>query len=206
MILAIIQARMGSTRLPGKSLMAFHGKPMVQWVIEAAQQATKIDKVIIATSTSEEDKPLVKFASQFVDVFTGSLYDVLGRYYWAALQYKPDHVVRLTGDCPLLMPRLIDGVIELHLRQKNGYTWNRDSWPSGFDVEVFTFDVLQKAYIEATTAYDREHVTTYIRNWQLVGKIGSYGDGKFPGKWSIDTMADYENVSDGYYFFKECLK
>ena len=204
MILGIIQARMSSIRLPGKSLMLLHGKPLLQWVIEAAQQSKKIDKVIVATSNQIDDKQIVDFASDYVDVFLGDLNNVLNRFYQAALYYKPNHIVRLTADCPLLIPELIDDVINQHMLDGNDYTWNREKWPSGFDVEVFTFDTLCRTYAQATKLYDQEHVTPYIRDNFDMFKIGSYDIGGvgLSGKWSIDTIVDYENVSDAFFLFK----
>jgi len=209
MVLAIIQARMSSTRLPGKVLMPIHGKPMLQWVIEAAQGATKVDKVVVATSLDESDLPLVNLSFSKVDIFQGSLTDVLDRYYQAAVgaDLSPsDLIVRLTSDCPLLYSKLIDAVITFHKVWKNDYTWNRELWPSGFDVEVFSFAALQKAKAAATSEYDKEHVTTYIRDHPQDFKCGIFAGKltkKFEGKWSVDTKEDLDHVSKYFLYFKQ---
>ena len=197
MILAIIQARMSSQRLPGKVLMDIAGKPMLQWVIEAAMQAKMIDKVVIATSDQPEDKAVTDIATNHVNVFPGDLNDVLGRFYQAALCYMPSHIVRLTGDCPRMKPGIIDTAIRYHLEGDYDYTTNRPNFPSGLDVEVFTMDTLLRAAKLATDPYDREHVTPYMKNRNLfkVGTIiGLEYEGHPDDKLSVDTQEELEKA------------
>lgn len=195
MILAIIQARMSSTRLPGKVLMDLAGKPMLQWVIDAVEASTLVDHVIVATSTMASDNRICEYLKD--GYFRGSLEDVLDRYYRAAISSYvfPAHIIRITADCPLTSSKLIDKVIEQHIRDRNDYTTNGADWPSGFDVEVFTFGTLLEAAKLAKDPYQREHVTPYMQDPNRF-KIGYYGGG--PGrtvKWSVDTKEDFERIA-----------
>lgn len=195
MILAVIQARMSSKRLPGKVLMEINGKPMLQWVIEAAQAAKMVDRVVVATSDRAEDNELFQSINAFVDVYRGSLDDVLGRFYRAALFYKPSHIVRLTGDCPMLKPEIIDATIRRHLEGNYDYTCNFD-FPTvpngnGLDVEVFTMDTLLRAAKLATSDYDREHVTPFMRTF----RVGKFVEFERPdSKLSVDTQEEFEKM------------
>ncbi|MBU0671656.1 MAG: NTP transferase domain-containing protein [Candidatus Margulisbacteria bacterium] len=125
MILAIIQARMGATRLPGKVLLDLEGKLVLERVIDRVKAAKLVDEVMVATTSNEKDKPIVAFCNKIgIKVFAGSEDDVLDRYYQAALEVKPDHVVRITADCPLMDPNVIDAVIKRHLDKTADYTAN----------------------------------------------------------------------------------
>ena len=159
MILAIIQARMSSNRLPGKVLKDLAGKPMLQWVIDAAVDSKLIDHVIVATSDDESDDPICEYLKE--GYFRGSLYDVLDRFYQAAIisSIHPTHIVRLTADCPLLTGAVIDQVIKLYLQNELRYMQNGYD---GLDVEVFPYNELLIAHKVAFSEYDREHVTSYI--------------------------------------------
>lgn len=166
-VIAVIQARMSSSRLPGKVLRPILGRPMLAYQLERVSQAERIDKVIVATSTDESDDPIEHFCQQAqVACYRGSLNDVLGRYVGAAGPEQPDHVVRLTGDCPLSDPAIIDAVVDLHCSTGVDYTTNSaiPTLPDGFDVEVVRFDALQEAHMKAELPSEREHVTPYIRN------------------------------------------
>lgn len=195
MILAIIQARMSSNRLPGKVLMDIAGKPMLERVVNVAKDAELVDDVCIATSGGADDRQIVKLAERMdVKFYTGDLKNVLERYYYAALQYMPAHVVRLTGDCPLLQSALIDEVIRHHLRYNYEYTSNNDFVPSGMNVEVFTMNALTRAAKLAVDPYDQEHVTPYMQNsWFDKGEYPNY-DGPNV-KLSVDTPEDYERIN-----------
>jgi len=204
MILTIIQARMSSTRLPGKVLLPIANKPMLYWTIRAAKQTPLVDKVIVATSNTEEDERLRDYALHYVDVLPGDLHDVLGRFYLAALCYSPTHIVRLTADCPMVDPEIIDKVISAHLYGDYDYTTNsgfQGSYPDGQDVEVFTMKTLTRAAKLATKPYDREHVTSFMRNRQMfnIGRVYCKNAGN--KKYSVDTKEDYERVKEEM----ECL-
>ena len=169
-ILCIIQARMNSTRLPGKVLMPLAGKPMLEWVVDAAQESKLIDKVIVATGAHISNKPISEFCNEKgIDLFIGSLDDVLDRFYTVATLLKPMHIVRLTADCPLLTGELIDKVITPYLQDDLSYIQNIYD---GLDVEVFPYEELLKAHKLCDNNVDREHVTPYMREHIMPRWIG----------------------------------
>ncbi len=166
---AIIQARMGSTRLPGKVMKDLKGKPVLWHVIERVKQSKNIDRIIIATTTHKRDLIIFEKAKEWgVNAYQGSEEDVLARYYEAADKYDIDTVVRITSDCPLIDPKVTDEIVEYYT--KNDYTLvtnagsdlNNRTYPRGLDTEVFSFNALEKAYNTAEENYQREHVTPYI--------------------------------------------
>ena len=213
-ILCIIQARMGSTRLPGKVLLPIGGKPILQWVIDAANNAELVDEVIVATSYKSEDAVLLEYCAEHQTYCElGPLDDVLERFYQAALWFQPLHIVRLTADCPMSDPYFIDNMIRHHLYGGFDYTTNSGfpgSFPDGTDVEVFTMDTLTRAAKLATKPEDREHVTPFMRQPNLFnirqvpfpllnGKI----DPVTEKKYSVDTREDYERVKEE---MERCLR
>lgn len=164
-ILAVIQARFTSSRLPGKVMNFVLGEPMLfrQW--ERVRRSKLVKQIVVATSLDKSDDVLALFCDQKgIPCFRGSLEDVLDRFYQAALEFSPQHVVRLTGDCPLLDSILIDQAIRMHLEQNFDYTANivERTFPDGMDVEVMTFDSLKTAWQRAILPSEREHVTPYI--------------------------------------------
>jgi len=170
MVIAIIQARMGSTRLPGKVLKIIDGRPMLSYLLDRVLKSTKIDKVIIATSILAIDNPIEDYCKEYrVDCFRGSENDVLSRYYECAKQYNADVIVRLTGDCPLADPNVIDNVIKMFECNSVDYCANTvpvdtSTFPDGSDVEVFSMNALEKAFFEVEDSHSREHVT--FQFWQ----------------------------------------
>jgi glutamate-1-semialdehyde 2,1-aminomutase/spore coat polysaccharide biosynthesis protein SpsF len=193
---AIVIARMGSTRLPGKVLMPLRGSPVLAWVIVAAEAAPGVDEVWVATSTQvRDDKVEAWCIEQGVNCFRGSETDVLGRFTCCARAAGADVVVRLTGDCPFLDPQVIGAVIRL--RQQTGAAYasnvNPPTWPDGLDCECFTREALEAANAEAWRPLDRDTVTQWIiRNRS-----------RFPAanltcpvplereRWVVDTSEDY---------------
>ena len=168
MILAIIQARMGSTRLPGKTLMKVGEDTLLGYELKRVSLAKKIDYIVVATTTNKEDDAVEGLCRELkVDCFRGSEDDVLDRFYQCSLKY-PDYgtIVRLTGDCPLIDPVVIDRVISFFLTEDYDYTSNVliETFPDGLDVEVFTREALAEAAHEAKLLSEREHVTLYLRN------------------------------------------
>jgi len=164
-VTAIIQARMSSTRLPGKVLKNICGKPMLWHMLNRLKFSKKIDDIILAIPNLAQNNKLKDIAKEFkLHCFRGSEEDVLDRYYKAAVKFGGDVIVRLTSDCPLIDPRLTDRIIEEHLLADVDYTsgGNKGSFPRGLDTEVFSFDALKRAYEEAKQDYEREHVTPYI--------------------------------------------
>jgi len=202
-ILAIVQARMGSTRLPGKVLKKILGKTVLEHIIERLNYAEKINQIIVATSTIKENDPIDRLARmKGISCFRGDEDDVLNRFYRAALQYKGDIVVRITGDCPLVDPFVVDKIIDYHLSHGGDYTSNtiKRTFPRGIVAEVFTFDVLKRlCQMELDPAY-REHVTQYIIHNPENFKINSFTQEEIPfdtnWRWVLDTQADYEFIQN----------
>src|SRR5215831_8692767 len=168
MILGILQARASSRRLPGKVLKPILGRPMLERQIERVRRSRRMDRLTVATSTDASDDAIAALCQALtVDCFRGSLEDVLDRFYQAARQYAPRAVVRLTGDCPLTDPRVIDELIETHCREGYDYTANvlpPRQIPDGLDVEVIAMSCLETTWREAKLPSEREHVTPFIYN------------------------------------------
>lgn len=167
MVGAIIQARMGSRRLPGKVLRRVLNRPLLGHLFDRLRRSRCLEAIVVATTAAEEDRAIRVFAeSEGVAVFAGSEEDVLDRYYRAAEQYKIDPVVRITADCPLMDPAVVDLVIEQFLKERADYLSNAAplpvTYPDGMDVEVFSFAALARAWREAVKPSDREHVTFYL--------------------------------------------
>ncbi len=161
-VVAIIQARTGSTRLPGKVLLPLADKTVLEHVIERTAKAKLIDEVIVATTMKKEDLPIVKMvANMGFRVFTGSEKDVLDRYYQCARLAEADCIVRITSDCPLVDPNIIDMVVKKHIEASADMVYN-DLYPNGFDLGTFTFDLLKRAWKEARLLSEREHVVPYM--------------------------------------------
>lgn len=203
MIIAILQARMSSTRLPGKVLKPIVGQPMIALQIQRLKRAGLIDKLVVATSANPEDQAIVQCCQTLgIACFQGSLANVLDRYYQAARQYQPAHVVRLTADCPLTSPTVIDQVIALHLEQHNDYTSNTlvRRFPQGLDVEVMTFSALQRAWKNVTTAFDQEHVTPYLYADPARFKLGCLHSKQdlSQQRWTVDNPEDFALVEFVY--------
>lgn len=164
-VIAITQARYGSTRLPGKVLKEAVGKTLLSIHIERIRKAKNINQLIVATTMEPEADAIVDIATAYnCGVYRGSLTDVLDRYYQAAKTEFPDYVVRITSDCPLVDPVIIDSIITGCVTAGYDYASNVliRTFPDGMDVEVFTFKALEQAWTEAVTLFDREHVTPYI--------------------------------------------
>lgn len=198
MILCVIQARMNSARLPGKVLMPIRGdKPMLQYLVEEALTVPTISKLIVATSAEPSDDPIAELCEKIdVDCYRGPLYDVLKRFAGAALKYKADHVVRLTGDCPFNKSYHIHEVIVSHLAGMYDYTRDK-GFPDGMDVEVIRAESLYRADREAIDPYDREHVTPYIYHHPEIFTIGMFINpmGEQDNiKLSIDTREEYNRL------------
>jgi len=181
-IIAIIQARMASSRLPSKVMLEIAGKPMLEWVVERSRRSSSLNEVVVATTLDPSDDPVFDFCQQRdYLVGRGSAYDVLDRFYQIAVHFEADVIVRITADCPFIDPQLIDDAVrlllpgtgELTLQNKLGDPrydfvanrlpppWGR-TYPIGLDVEVFTFDVLDQAWRMAIVKHQREHVAPYF--------------------------------------------
>ncbi len=203
MILGILQARVSSTRLPGKVVRNILGEPMIVRQLERVTRARTMDSLVVATSVDETDDIIGDLClKRGIPCFRGSLDDVLDRFYRAAEPFKPDHVVRLTGDCPLADPELIDRVVEFHIRGGFDYTGNTvdPTFPDGLDVEVFRFSCLKQAWKEAALPSQREHVTLFMYSNPERFKIGSYkGSADLSRlRWTVDEPRDLEFVTRVY--------
>lgn len=203
-VIAVLQARMSSSRLPGKVLLPILGQPMLARQIERIRRSRLLDDLIVATSSDKSDDPIQALcASIGTACHRGSLEDVLDRLYKAALPREPDSVVRLTGDCPLADPDVIDAVIALHLDGGYDYTSNIDppTFPDGLDVEVIRRSALVDAWNEARLPSEREHVTPFIRNNRERFRAGvlpnAMGD-LSQLRWTVDEPVDFELVSAIY--------
>ena len=199
----ILQARFSSTRLPGKVLKTIVNKPMLALQIERIQRAELVDKIIVATSIEQDDDAIAHLCDQLaIPCFRGKLTDVLDRFRQTSRQYPSDHIVRLTGDCPLIEPTIIDQVISLHLKQNADYTSNCCSpcLPDGLDVEVFTQKALANSWQQASKPSEREHVTQYIRNHNELFTLADYQHSPDLSnhRWTVDEPADFELVAQIY--------
>ena len=165
--LAIVQARMCSTRLPKKAMLLIGKKPMIEVLLSRLSQSTELDQIVLATSIGPQNQPLVDHVKALgYSIYQGSEDDVLDRYYQAAMENQPNIIVRITGDCPLTDPELVDSIIKTYKSKDADYVSNINppTYPDGLDVEVFSFYALKTAWEEATTFSAREHVTTYIQS------------------------------------------
>jgi glutamate-1-semialdehyde 2,1-aminomutase len=203
-VIAITQARSGSTRLPGKILKEIAGKTLLQIHLERLKKSRLINHLIVATTTDPRDEIVCRLATSLgVASFRGSESNVLDRFYHAAKDHDPDYVVRITSDCPLIDPELVDKVIDVAIKNDSDYCSNvlTETFPDGQDIEVFRFDALKKAWINATLDSDKEHVTPYIRknadvNNGKMFKALSYESDKYYGKvrMTVDQQEDFEVI------------
>ena len=202
-IVCIIQARMGSSRLPGKVLKNICGRPMLGWVVERAAQSRLISKVVVATTINSGDDPIEEFCDKSgFTCFRGSEFDVLDRYYQSAKTHKAEIVVRLTADCPLIDPALMDETIRKLLTTGADFTANRlpppyqRTYPIGLDTEVVTFKALETAWKLAKKPFEREHVMPFLYDPQNNFKIEVLDAEKNFGskRWTVDTTDDLDFI------------
>ena len=196
--IVIIQARMGSSRLPGKVLKCLAGKPLLQWIVEAAQAIPTVDQVWVATSDADADQVIVQWCQDHeISVWVGSEHDVLDRFYTLACKIKAEVVMRLTADCPLLDPMVAAQVLSLVSHGHAEFASNTipPTWPVGLDCEACTFKALEYAATHAVTDSDREHVTLYIKRHQHRFKAMNVS-APLPDlhmhRWTVDTPEDLE--------------
>lgn len=197
--IAIIQARTGSSRLPGKVLMNLGGKPDIYWVTTRMAACESVDAVLLATTATPQDDALARWAEgESIACFRGSEEDVLKRYHDAAVfagAEKDDIIVRITGDCPLIDPDVCARVIGLLQDTGTDYACNINppTYPDGLDCEAMRFHALQKAHTEARMNFEREHVTQYIiRHPELFRQANhSNEEDLSPLRWTLDEMRDY---------------
>lgn len=206
---AIIQARMGSTRLPGKVLKQVRGASILEHVLGRVRAARLLDAVCVATTRSSTDDPLVQECGRLdADVYRGSEQDVLARYHGAAASLGATVVVRITSDCPLYDPEMLDELLG-EWRTLNGseqrvdYLSNctlRRTFPRGLDTEIFTFAALDRAFREAASSHEREHVTPYLYGHPELFRLRSYEGNQDLShhRWTLDTPEDLAFVESVY--------
>jgi spore coat polysaccharide biosynthesis protein SpsF len=205
-----IQARMSSSRLPGKVLLNVLDNPMLEYMLGRLQYSSTIDRVIVVTSLDLTDDPIEAFCkTKKVECFRGELDNVLDRYYKAALQYSSSHIIRLTADCPLIDPVVLDSVVHKHLRDNNDYTSNvcPPTFPDGMDVEVLTHECLCDIWDNATLPSEKGHVTRYIRSHINKYKCGSV---QSECDWSsirltVDEKEDFLLIENIIEHFKDSI-
>jgi spore coat polysaccharide biosynthesis protein SpsF len=224
-VVAIIQARMSSSRLPGKVLLDIGGQPMLARVVARTSRSVTVDQVLVATTTDASDDPVAACCDSIGVTYTrGSMHNVLDRYYQAAKQSKADVVVRITADCPVIDPVLIDDCINTLLGGSFDFTCNRlpppftRTYPIGLDTEVCTFAALDKAWNEATKTFHREHVMPYLyEGVELSAVSGQLSAGMSQRgfkiaqlhhdidygayRWTVDTPEDLEFMRQVYARF-----
>ena len=205
-VAAIVQVRMGSTRLPKKVLNDIVGKPMLWHVINRVKKAKLIDEIIIATTIEDEDEIIAKWAkNNNLKCYRGSAEDVLDRYYQVAKKNKVDIIVRITSDDPLKDPEIIDKVIKFYLdnRINLDFVSNaiKPTYPEGLDVEVFSFNAFKRAWKEAKKKSEREHVTPYMRDHPdkfRLANIAKEGENLSHLRWTVDYPEDLEFTREVY--------
>ena len=205
---AIIQARMASTRLPGKVLQDIAGKPMLQRVADRVRRAKLLDQVVVATSENPSDDLIENFCkANGVDCFRGSEEDVLDRYFQAALRFQADVIVRVTADCPLIDPEIIEKVVVTFRNGAFDYVSNflHRSFPDGLDTEVFSHLTLTRAWREARWKSEREHVTSYIYRHPELFQLGNVTSPNNDSdlRWTVDRPQDLEFVRAIYQMLRE---
>lgn len=210
-VLGILQARTSSSRLPGKVLMPILGIPMLEHQLRRLLRCRRMGRLLVATSDQASDDPVAAMAAGMgLGCYRGSLEDVLDRYYRAAVTVggdgragaSPGHIVRVTGDCPLTDPAVIDQAIGFHLAEGADYTSNtlQPTWPHGLDVEVVRFPCLEEAWREAVLPSEREHVTPFINTRPSRYHIAHFKHGTdLSGyRWTVDYPEDFELVRQVY--------
>ncbi|MDE1145390.1 MAG: glycosyltransferase family protein [Azospirillaceae bacterium] len=204
-VVCITQARMGSTRLPGKVLLTVAGRPLLAHQVARLRRAALVDEVVVATSDGPADDAIASLCRRLgVACFRGSEHDVLDRFYRAAVAYNADVAVRVTGDCPLIDPGLIDQLLTLFLASDpplDHAAVDIVHYPRGLDAEAISMPALQTAWREATAAFEREHVTPYIYRRPSRFRLGALPPPAGPApvemgpqRWCVDTVEDFQLV------------
>ena len=197
----IVQARMTSTRLPGKILLPVLDKPLLEYQVERLRRVRLSDDLVIATTENEADEPVVALCRKLqAPYFRGPEEDVLARYFGAALEFQADTVVRITSDCPLIDPEIIDKVIDVFNTHRDQFDYVSNSlrrtYPRGMDTEVLPFSVLKEAHVEAVAAEEREHVTPFVylrpKRYRLGSVVNDVDYSNY--RLTVDTREDFELI------------
>jgi spore coat polysaccharide biosynthesis protein SpsF len=205
-VIAIIQARMGSNRLPGKVLKDLCGATVLARVVNRTSRAALLDEIVVATTVKPADEAIVQECERLsVACFRGDEVDVLDRYYRAAQHFSADVIVRITSDCPLIDPEIVDKTVRAFLEECPDYASNScvPTYPRGLDTEVMTFAALQSARTSANHSYQRSHVTPYIyenpKKFKILSVTGDKDNSAH--RWTVDTPEDLEFVRAVYSRF-----
>ncbi|WP_291572602.1 glycosyltransferase family protein [Clostridium sp. UBA4548] len=201
-VVCIIQARTGSSRLPGKVLKQICGKSVLEHDIDRLKNVKNINEIVIATTSKKQDDPIVEEANRLgIKYFRGSEDDVLSRYYFAAKENDADIVVRVTSDCPLIDHCVTENIIQFFIDRADEYDYVSNTidrtFPRGLDTEVFSYKALEKSFLNAQNSREREHVTPYIWGNPSEFKIFQYKNDKSYSdyRWTLDTQEDYELIT-----------
>jgi len=204
-VVAVVQARMGSSRLPGKVLREILGKPMLWHLINRLKAAELVDEIIIATSSNEGDKPIIKFAGENgIDCYAGSELDLVDRLYQTAKEYGANAIVRITGDCPLVVPLVVDKVIKYYLDGQDRFDYvsniNPRTYPDGLDTEIFSFQALERVWQEVTDSFRRERITTNFLEHPEKYRLGNVAHDRDLSymRWTVDYQEDLDFVTEIY--------
>ena len=208
-VLAIIQARYNSTRFPGKVVKKINNKTDLEILIKRLSSSEYVSKIVVACSKNQKDLPVVNICKKLgINYFVGSEDDVLDRFYKAAKKYKGENIVRITADCPLLDPKIIDDVISNFFSNNADYASNTNppTFPDGLDVEVFKFSALKEAYIKARQLTEREHVTPFIINNKKFKKFNLKNFIDYSTlRLTLDEKEDFILITKIIKYFKNTL-
>jgi len=204
-VVALVQARMGSTRLPGKVLKPIVGKPMIELLLARLSQSSELDEIVVATSKNSKNDELQSVVESLGYRCTrGGEKDVLSRFYESATFVGADVIVRITGDCPLVDSKLVDECIKSYKNSYVDYFSNLDpvTYPDGLDIEVISFESIERANNETKSEYDREHVTPYIRNSNTFSKASmQHTEDLSNQRWTVDESEDFIVVTNVFEYF-----
>jgi spore coat polysaccharide biosynthesis protein SpsF len=205
-VLAVIQARMSSSRLPGKVLLELNGEPTILRIVERMEKASTVDEVIVATSLDQSDNKLFEFLQgKRIKCFRGDLEDVLSRFVGVITDSDAEVIIRITADCPLVMPKLVDQMVQDFLQSDLDYLSNTitPTFPDGLDVEIFTKKAIARLSRLSLSSQEREHVTLGIRNRPEQFKLRNFeGKTDLSGlRWTVDYAEDFVFVSQVYSYF-----
>ena len=202
-IILMIQARIGSNRLPEKVLKSIEGKPMIWHVINRVKKIPNLQQIILITTQKEEDNELAKIADEHeISLFRGDENDVLNRHYECAVSNKADHIIRITGDCPLIDPNIVQKILEFYLENNYDYVSNtiNPTFPDGLDTEIFSFKTLMDSNENAKLPSEREHVTPYITNHPEKFNLFNFENERDLSflRWTVDEELDLQLIKKIY--------
>lgn len=200
----MIQARLGSSRLPQKVLAKIQGKPMIWHVINRVKKIKNIEQIVLITTANDSDKILLDIAKQqHIFGFAGSEDDVLKRHYDCAVKFNADPIIRITSDCPLIDPKLSSDVLQFYLDNNFDYVSNtiNPTFPDGLDTEIFSFNALSQAHKNAKLFSEREHVTTFFIKHHEIFSISDFSSSINLSqlRWTVDRIQDLDFVQQIYH-------